>query len=219
MKRNDDVFFFTLIDFLLQVLFFGLLFFTLVTQPDNPPVSAGASDKIDHDKVMTVTAWTGFLSIPFLADFLKPLPIDITKEQFKDWAPFISNHHYKDVKLKFDYVEDRGGIEVIDAAFKKAFGKPSCLLEDQKNKSPTRIAKFRLTDDKIDLINFKPEFQTLLTELNIKVSDVASLTLADFRNRFGGVRIKHPDCIYYVLYDEKGTLLKAPYHALNSAFN
>lgn len=214
MKRGDDVFLFTLIDFLIQILFFGLAFYTIVTFINAQRDPKATSDKIDHTKVVQVTNWTGFSSIPKLAEFLNPIQ---KPAGFSEWAKFMSGHDLKDVELKLRFIDDHGGMAKIGQDI-RAVGLPSCLEGDKATNGTTAVATFRLTDNRIDLLSETPNFHKVLSEINLSRAAVQSLTLMQFRELFGPLKAKHRQCRYFVSTDETQTLLHAPRDAVNSAF-
>ena len=84
MKRSEAVFFFTLVDFLIQIAFFALVLYAVVQIQDakrteKEAEAARASKDVAH--------WTGFSTLSELSDYLSKLapPID-----FRGWADFMS---------------------------------------------------------------------------------------------------------------------------------
>jgi hypothetical protein len=213
VSRDDNVFLFTLIDFLVQVLFFGLAFYTVIAYTTAKPQTTN-TDKIDHDKVHTVTEWTWASSIPELAGTLGGLRKP--QDNFSQWAEFISSHDLKDVTLDFDLVKRMGGRDRLEKAA-RALGKPSCLAGDAEKNTATAVADLLLTDSEIAIQSSSPTFLDIAKQLGVGASVGSRYTLSQFRAAFQGVNTSHPDCRYFVNIQEKTELI-APRNAVNSAF-
>ena len=217
-KHNEDVFFFTLIDFLIQILFFGLVIY--VASASASLLSKSTTTQIDLKSVAIVNRWTSTSSIPELAKLLKDHPNPPTP--FSDWIPLISTRKLDDVIIKLAYVEARGGISKIDGQLAKAaraLGKPSCVTGDEDRGKATFIADFILSDDRIEIIGAPaPQFMAILEEdLKVKLEEIRSLPLEKFRELFSPVIINHSDCRYYVKIKET-TKLRAPRESVQSVF-
>jgi hypothetical protein len=213
MRRDDNVFLFTLIDFLVQILFFGLAFYTVIAFANAKPNTSDTL-KIDRDKVRTVTNWTWSTSIPGLADTIGPL--SKPKDDFANWAQFISSHDLSEVTLDFDLVKQLGGKDRVEKAV-RALGKPSCLPQDVPRNTATPIADLRLTDDRIAVQTTTPDFLKIAKQVRTDASVGTSFSLANFRAAFQSITNIQPECRYFVAIHED-TRLVAPRNAVNSAF-
>lgn len=213
MKRDESVFFFTLIDFLVQVLFFGLAFYTVVSYA-SAKSNRGDSVKIDRADVRVVTNWTWSNSIPELANDLRPLRRP--KDDFEKWAEFISSHDYEDVTLAFDFVKEHGGIGRLKNAV-RALGKPSCLPQDVAANEATAIARLVLTDNQILIESASPTFTKLSQSLGVRAGAGDAIGLASFRSSFQKLISLHPECRYFVSIRED-TDLGEPKRAVEAGF-
>jgi hypothetical protein len=222
MRRADDVYFFTLIDFLVQVFFFGLLLYV---------VGQGASADVERKqvdeakKVKTVVGWTGFSTLTELTDYLGRLapPTD-----FRGWADFMSKQgkvvdqrNITESNAARELVDRNGGVTEVERkleAYAKAFGLPPCESTNIDGRiQPISIATVRLENGSISLVKTTGEFDKALSsaDISLKVGDV--LSLSEFRSRLMPIRLSHPDCRHFVDAEVKSDLL-APMDALQAVF-
>jgi hypothetical protein len=226
MRRSDDVFFFTLIDFLLQVFFFGLLLFvvgqTLQTEDENNHRSA-------REQLDRLLKATGVSSITELTDQLtKMAPLD----QLRGTSDFIARQGgQKAVEAAVAAVSAAGGIDKVSElqaqvtamserlAKLEGWGKTSCIPNIMVNGKlqPKSIATVTVTDDGILLENPAPEMTTLLTTMGLEFSAVQQLSLASFRSTFAEVVTKQPECRYFLKVVTRTRYLE-PMRAVWSAF-
>src|SRR5262245_962960 len=112
MRRTDDVFFFTLVDFLVQVFFFGLLLFVVAG------VSKGEAERKlakERQELEEIKRAAGVSNLTELTDFLtKMAPVN----ELRGTSEFISK---------------MGGVEKVKEAlvklqkYEEGSGKPPCL--------------------------------------------------------------------------------------------
>src|SRR4051794_2255230 len=113
MRRTDDVFFFTLIDFLVQVLFFGLLLFVVAKVKEQAAEMKLAKESAEVEKIKKAT---GISDLTELTDTLTRL------------APIT------ELKGTADFIRSVGGIEKVKEGldrlhkYDEGSGKPPCLF-------------------------------------------------------------------------------------------
>lgn len=193
MRRRDDVFFFTLIDLLVQVLFFGLFLFTAVQ------VGRERSEKklsVDQSEIVKLKEWAGVSNITELTD-------EVTK-----LVPF------KDLQGVSAIVRDSGGTAKLQEKIVRlqkldqGTGKPSCLGMNPQG-SPIPLATLIAEDAVIRIESNTPELQQVLAMVGADFSAVAEMNLEDFARTFAPVPKKRPDCRYTVRLVEKTSLVYA----------
>ena len=213
MRRADDVFFFTLIDFLIQVFFFGLLIYA---------IGQAQSYIEDQEKVKSkqvverLLSSTGFSTLTELTDFLTRLA---PPEDFKGVADFFSAKKKDEIKLAMDLVQRSGGIEEIKSklkAYDEKFGKKPCLGKKADGRNPIS-ADFTINDDSIALDEELEDFSKILFELKKESAQVKVLSPQQFRQVYGGLKSLHPDCLYHVRVRVNTKYLE-PMEAVRSAF-
>jgi hypothetical protein len=224
MNKSDEVFFFTLVDFLLQVFFFGLLLYVFALSQEGElkkKYEQAQQESANSANASTqVSKWTGFPTLTLLNDFLNKLtpPAD-----FRGWAQFMSQ--YKNVDMAREatiFVNEAGGIEDIKVKLKKyeeAYGLPPCVSEARAGKKvPLSVATIRLEDSHLEIVSSRaPEFGVVLASLGATADDVRRLTLSDFRRVFTPLRQHNPTCRYFVDVEVRSQYL-APMDALQSGF-
>lgn len=207
MRRSDDVFFFTLIDFLLQVFFFGLLLFVAGRALQN---EADDSREARDKQVDAMLKATGVSSIAELSDLLtKLVPLD----KLRGTADFIArNGGEKNIEDALKAVHDAGGVAKIGELNKEnaalaervakleGWGKVSCLPNVMVNGKlqPKAIGTAIVADDSITLQDPAPEMLALLRTHGLEFDSVKRLSLSAFRTTFAPVVAKQPECRYFL---------------------
>jgi hypothetical protein len=207
MRRTDDVFFFTLIDFLLQVFFFGLLLYVAGQAVRNEAQKNRDQEAAEQQKLLKAA---GVSSITELTDLLtKMAPLD----KLRGTSDFIErNGGPEAVAAAVQAASAAGGIDKVKTmaqqlteqnkriAQLEGWGKASCIPNVMVNGKlqPKSIATVIVTDDTIQLENPEPEMLSLLKRLGTEYSAVQSLSLADFRTRFAPVVAQQPECRYFL---------------------
>jgi hypothetical protein len=197
VKQSDDVFFFTLIDFLVQVFFFGLLLF-VVSQ------TASAKKEIQHaqesQQLESVMKKAGVSNITELQDYLTKLaPL----ENLRGTADFINRlGGPKKVEEAMAVVAASGGLEEIKVKVKKyneAYGLPPCLKDEVNGRTiPRTLAVLRVEDSAIEIIQMSPDLNRLLTEAGLSTLGLQRMSLDDFRSKFSPLKAHSPSCAHFV---------------------
>jgi membrane-associated protease RseP (regulator of RpoE activity) len=207
MRRSDDVFFFTLIDFLLQVFFFGLLMFVVGQLIEHRKDSERAKEDVAKRKVLELA---GVSSLTELTDYLSKLvPLDHLRgtKEFVD-----RNGGPKEVKAAIDAVREAGGVEKVkelqqqvdglthQVAQLEGWGKVSCIpnVRVGDKYQPKSVARVVVYDDKIVLEDPSPEMKGVLASLGLEFSSVQQLSPSSFRATFAPLVAKHPECRYFL---------------------
>lgn len=188
MKQSEHVLYITLIDFLLQLLFLGLVIGVIYSAHQPSKAELNESKKIDS-AFKKIKELTGISDLTVLTDELTRLgPLSEAAKKISKFEKINPT------------IEKLGGVEEAEKVLKSELGKkgqglPSCL------DSAERIATFDAYADRIILSsNYTSEFEKLLIELNISKDKIASLSLQEFREVFYPVisRNKKFECIYNV---------------------
>ena len=208
MKRGDDVFLFTLVDFLLQILFFGLLLYVVSRSLAPPSLSA------DESKAKTQLLKEAKISnLVELTDILTKMgPLD----QLPGTAEFLQKSGgVSAVKATVDTMQQVGGAEKVkylqaDIKVKeqeleglrtemKAWGTPSCLYDTVAGKvRPRNLAKVRVFDDRVELESPSTDMRDLLSSMNLEFDSVKRLNHASFRKTFAPLIVQKPSCRYFL---------------------
>ena len=197
MKRADDVFFFTLIDFLIQVFFFGLLLFVV-----GKAVESRKETQRGHEakQINELVLAAGVSNITELQDYLTRLaPI----RDLQGTADFIRSTGGEDkVREAVRLVADAGGAVELKGKLKKyddAYGLPPCLRDEVNGKQvPRTLAVLRVEDEHIEIQRSSGDLEKLLGQLGTTSSAVQRLTLEQFRSTFLPLKTLSPQCAYFV---------------------
>lgn len=205
MKRDDSVFFFTLVDFLVTTLFFGLVLYVWAGD-----ASAAAVTK-QNDQALAVkriAGATGVSDLTELTDRLTRLGPIKDIEQTKAYVDSIGGlGKLQEIQA---LVRAAGGIDSLAAALVKlrrqeGYGKPPCrfVMAPDGRKSPIDIARARATDSTISLVTRFPPFDSLVTRLGIVLPPGGVFTLGEFRRDFARVSDIEPDCRFWIEFVEQ----------------
>jgi hypothetical protein len=189
MRQSEHVLYITLVDFLLQLLFLGLVISVIyaIAQRDD---AAKLDPKQARDAIESMTEikkLTGVSDITVLTDELTRL------------GPLQSAARHAELGREVeDVVAEAGGLEaakrvLTDQISKRGQGKPSCLENGAK------LATFHAYPDRIELGQpLTKEMVSLLSRMGLTNSRVSQLSLREFRAIFEQVKRIEPDCRYNV---------------------
>lgn len=235
MKKNNDVFFLTLIDFLLQVLFFGLVIFALM----NALTQKKESEKVaDDERFRQLVKAAGVSNITELTDELTKLaPIN----ELKGTSDYLQKLGSVEGAQKIaDMSQEAGGaaalIAELEASRKLAAtvaqgshtvgeiqqrleklrkleegqGAAPCLYTMQGTRKRAKpVATVTASDSTIRLDGAEPEFDEVLKLLGRTPESVAELTLAQFAETFRPLARLKPECRYTLRFVENTQLVHA----------
>jgi hypothetical protein len=188
MRQSEHVLYITLVDFLLQLLFLGMVISVIYSsvQPDPEEIQ---SNRTFIEKVKKTTGISDLTVLTDLLTRLGPLnqaPANV--ELGRDLEDAVKKVGGKDEALN-----------LLNAAAKKGQGRPSCLENGGK------LATFHAYSDRIELqMPISNEMTSLLKSLGLSVDSVSKLSLNDFANVFAPVtkRNEKENCIFNVIVTE-----------------
>ncbi len=195
MRRTDDVFFFTLIDLLLQVFFFGLLLYVVST------AQARRDDVGRRSVEKELLNAAGVSNLTELTDQLSRLaPISA----LKGMNDFVShNGGLETVKRQVDMVSRAGGRDTVQARLDRlekieaGYGLPPCLYALKGGqKIPKVLATVEATDTSLQFQAVTPELRKVLELLGTEFDSIRVLPLGEFRRTFSRLTELRPDCKY-----------------------
>lgn len=187
MRQSEHVLYITLIDFLLQLLFLGMVISVMyaMSQQEDLPVAVDPAVAKDAIEAMEkVKSLTGVSNITQLTDELTRLgPLQPANKNVESW------------KNIAETVKSVGGVDSAKRILDKQAGQglPSCL----PNKG--RLATFHAYSEYIDLGNYAPnDFPALLAKIGLQKSSVEHIATRDFSSVFKLVKVHYPDCRFNV---------------------
>lgn len=216
MQRNkDDVYFFTIIDFLIQVIFFGV--FVFVAYQSTLKSTEGRA-KEEERKMLTAS---GVSSLTEITDFFSRMgPIAELKGIADYFSPVDRARSVQEVK---DALRQAGSTtklkEMVAAqARKEGQGMPPCLSLVQNGRPVVQsVATVISTDTTIEFTENTPALQRLLGESDLEYASVRLLSFEAFRRAFSRVSRNRPDCRYTLDVLERTRFVDAR-DAISSAF-
>jgi len=208
MKRGDDVFFFTLIDFLLQVFFFGLLLFVVLQAKSKDDGAALQREEAAKERLLKGVGVSSLTELTDLLTRLAPL------EELRGTSEFMARNGGASKAISaVEVIKTAGGTENVDklaqqlkianarvSELEGGWGKASCLPNVTTNGKvqPKSIARVVVDDDVITLEEPTPEMLELLARHGLTFSAVEKLTPPQFRTAFSPVVSKQPECRYFL---------------------
>jgi hypothetical protein len=188
MRQSEHVLYITLVDFLLQLLFLGMVLSVIYSSIQPDPEEA-QSNKSFIEKVKKSTGISDLTVLTDLLSRLGPLNQASAKVELgRDLDEAVKKVGGKDEALN-----------LLNAAAKKGQGRPSCIENGGK------LATFHAYSDRIELQTpVSPEMTVLLKSLGISVESVSKLSLNDFANTFAPIarRNEKENCIFNVFVIE-----------------
>jgi hypothetical protein len=210
-RTTDEVFFFTLIDFLVQALFFGLVLYV----SNQARMQSGASSvlrRAEQDKHLLYAA--GVSNITELTDQLTRLgPISNLAKMARvvDSAGGIQS-----VRVASRVVASAGGAEKVMGRlaklqqFEEGSGKPPCVYDVKEGRKVARpVGTVIASDSSIEFVSTTRDFDDLLRPLGQLSESARVMSLRAFAALFAGPVAAHPTCRYSLRFIEKTTFVYA----------
>jgi hypothetical protein len=205
VRKTDDVFFFTLVDFLLQAFFFGLLLYVL----NAAKTEEAKPRKLDNEQ--TIERFKKLMGVSNLTETTDLLTTMAPVDKLRGVADFLSKIGGVDkAKAAFAAVSAVGGPDQIRENAEKArkydagAGLPHCLLEDQNNPKKAKVlASVVVSDTAIRFKGNTPDLEKLLKRLGTTYSVVQQLPFGEFRRAFEAVTAIDSNCRYTLLVEER----------------
>lgn len=242
MGRTDNVFLLTLIDFLLQIIFFGVFMYALyiATSADPQAREQALRRLLTHFGISDIAILTDDLTRLIPPEAIKKgsdlfkLPKD--KRQLEELRKLVEkNGDLSEIERKLDdakrlgelnsFVHQNGELPRIKEKLEKlrkieeGSGKPPCLADELNGKRiPRALGRVVASEEIISFDALTPDLKGVLDILGYSYSDVKVLSLDEFEKKFSPLRTKRPDCRYSMRFAET-TRYVEPRDAVNRTFN
>lgn len=205
-QRSDSVFLLTLVDFLVQIIFFGLFIFVVYQ-------AILQREKREYDPVAVKHAIeaAGVSDLTELVDELTKLA-PVRLKGFNDTLGTQADK--AQVRQAAAAIREAGGAAGVTEAMRRlaklerGSGLPACLLEPSGGKAAT-LATATGTDSRIVFDAPTPQFISLLEEVGLDFGSVKSLGLREFTRTFQRILTKHPNCRYTIVLHETTRMVGA----------
>lgn len=207
-QRSDSVFLLTLVDFLVQVIFFGLFVFVVhqaILQRDRRHYDPAVVDR--------AVETAGVSDLTELVDELSKLaPV-----RLKGFNATLGNESDEaQVRRVAEAIREAGGAAGVSdamqrlAKLERGSGLPACLDETVGGvRRAVTLATATGTGSSIVFDAPTPQFTRLLDEIGLDFGSVRSLGLREFPRVFRRVLTKHPKCRYTIVLREKTRMVNA----------
>jgi hypothetical protein len=207
-RRSDNVFLLTLVDFLVQIIFFGLFVFVVYQAVLNRQAK-----RYDPKQVHDAIDAAGVSNIKELIDELSKLaPVRLkgfNESLGKQARP-------SDVKDAVEAIAQAGGAAGVSqsmsrlAKLEKGMDKPPCLSEVVNGQRETEILASAVgTASSISFTGSTPQLEALLSEIGVPYDRVRTMGLHEFTRTFAPILQKHPTCRYTIVLRETTRMIDA----------
>jgi hypothetical protein len=204
MRRDDSVFFFTLVDFLVTALFFGLVLFAVGS---NRTSQAAVAHRKLESSVDSIRHATGISDLTELTDHLTRLGPVVRAESAVQTVKAAGG--LAEVKGLVQTVVDAGGTDSVTARLERlrqkeqGVGKPHCLPVESDPKQAIPFATVIATDSTMMFERNTPELRAILGKLGKRFEDVRVLKPEAFREAFEPILSLEPTCLHTLVLIER----------------
>jgi hypothetical protein len=202
MRQSEHVLYITLIDFLIQLIFLGLVLSVIYS------ASQPSEEEVSNAKEVTakIKQLTGISDLTEITDELTRLgPLKTAAQNNKlanEFNSLAAKVGGKDAAFKILTTEANKG---------SAPGKPYCL-------GGLKVATFDAYEDRLELRSpLTSEMGEILKQLNLSPEFVKKIPLKDFSKTFSQLRVIEKTCVYNVVLVEHSFDTR-PRDAVNSTF-
>jgi hypothetical protein len=204
MRRDESVFFFTLVDFLLTALFFGLVLFAVGQ-------AHAQHEKGEQTKWVVVAdslrKATGVSDLTVLTDRLTRLgPLRNAEEAtrlVKQVGGLVA------ARKALATVGKAGGSDTVAARLERLLqregaGKPHCLFNESRGvREAVVLASVIATDSTLSFERETAHLSSVLASIGRNFDEVRVLRLREFRQSFERLRAVQPSCMYTIDFVER----------------
>ncbi|MDW3688452.1 hypothetical protein RA280_43375 [Cupriavidus sp. CV2] len=231
IKKQDNVFLLTLVDFLIQVIFFGMFAYAAYAAMQDPRVEqlgrmvkSRFEDATDDEVGQALDKATKLNSKELeralkAEEELQRLQKQMGVSNIAELTDILTKMApVKELKETSAVIKKAGGIERLNAAVEyynlRGPGKPHCLTQPGST-SAQPLATLIGYEDHIEIQGLTPQLSTVLEKLGVSFEDVRSLPLREFARTFSKLGSAFPECSYTFLLLEK-TRFVEPRDAANA---
>ena len=209
-NERDNVFFITLIDFFIQIIFFLILVSVLFLVADKV-------DDTDANSIKKLKKHYNNNSFTEITDELTRLgPISDLKKAKELSAKFGGTSNLDKLEKISAQV---GGFDKLMKKVEGGIGKPPCLFSVNADGkiTPKSVATVIATDNELMFEQETPELSKLLSQIGYTFNEVRRLSINEFKNKFHKVSQINSDCRYYVTYKQRTRFIE-PREAVEANF-
>lgn len=207
-QRSDSVFLLTLVDFLVQIIFFGLFVFIAYQALRHREMS-----KYDPTDAARAVEAAGVSNLKELIDELSKLA-PVSLKGFNEALGKKADR--EEVEKAAAAIRDAGGAEGVAGAMERlaklerGSGLPPCLEEKVDGvRKPLALGSAVGGAGSISFEAPTPQLTRLLAEVGLSYGAVQSLSLREFPRVFQRVLQKYPNCRYTIVFRETTRMVDA----------
>lgn len=210
--RQDSVFLLTLVDFLFQIIFFGLFAYAVsaATEESNwksaalaleqkfrgqrPDDVKAALDALPGNAGEIKAALDDEQQVTRLKQHFGASNFTTLTDELTRMAPV------KELQSVNKLIQKAGNLEraneAVDKYLKSGIGKPACLLADGNKGRAKPLATIIGYEDHLEFQAETQQLSQVLEKMQVAYADVRSLPLAQFKQVFSRLGALYPDCMY-----------------------
>jgi hypothetical protein len=209
MNKDDSVFFFTLVDFFVTALFFGLVLFAVGANRNARASIDAARMKAAADSVSKLTGVSNFAELTDRLSRLGPVKDAEKAVQMVKAAGGASLS-----QRALSTVVDAGGPDSVEARLARlrlheGVGRRHCLVTAADPREALSLGTVTGTDSTISFSEETPQLRDVLALLGLSFEEVRVMTLRDFRAAFASIVTRRPDCLYTLTFIERTRFVEA----------
>jgi len=232
VKDQSSVFLLTLVDFLFQIIFFGLFFaasYAAVQARDDAPAAneiAKILRQYSTNQIARILEALRALKDPANAKESEKQTADLFKRygvsNFVELSDKLSKmvpaeqvavlkddlDKLKDYKVIVDKAGGPANVATAVDIYRRGVGKPHCLSSDG-GKTAIPLGTLIAYDDRIEVEQSTQELQKVLAKIGKTIDDVRLLKLDEFSNIYSQLRSDYPDCMHSFRFRERTELIHA----------
>lgn len=219
IKKQDNVFLLTLVDFLIQVIFFGMFAYAAYAAMQDPRVElfgqmvkskfeGATADEVGQalDRAKTIDA-SKLQSALKAQEELEKLQRQMGVSNIAELTDILTKMApVKELRETSAVLKKAGGLDRLNAAVEyynlRGPGKPHCLTRPG-SASAQPLATLVGYEDHIEIQGQSPQLSAVLEKLGVSFENVRSLPLREFARTFSKLGSAFPECSYTFLLLEK----------------
>jgi hypothetical protein len=207
-KQSDNVFLLTLVDFLVQIIFFGLLVFVFYKSTEGRSKQSFTPEQVG--KAIDAAGVSNIVELTDELTKLAPVRLKGMNERLHVGESNV------DISKVADAINQAGGGAGLPNAIgrlqklEQGADKPPCLADTVNGRRQVRVLAAAVgTATSISFAGETPELRALLGEIGMTFPQVQTLPLSRFRSVFNRVIDKRPACRYTIEFRETTRIVDA----------
>jgi hypothetical protein len=201
-RESDNVFLLTLVDFLVQIIFFGLLIFVFYKSTEGHSKRDATPEQIG--KALDAAGVSNIVELTDELTKLAPVGLKGVNQALDTGNPNTN------ISKTIIAIKQLGGGTGLVQKVEYGQGKAACLYDTINGQRRPRVLASAVGDDvSITFESETPELHDLLTQIGLTFPQVQNLPFNSFRSVLKPVLEKYTDCRYTIKFTETSRIVDA----------